>query len=119
MRRWWLLTLLQELPLMAWYPFDVRQPGNYLLVFTFQLIILIAGPMVNIGTDTFLMSLMIHACGEFLVLKKSLRNLTQRVTQLQDEDIIFRSRYPPQRFVLETKYNNLPLQLSASVSRIL
>jgi hypothetical protein len=87
----------------AWYPMDIQQPGNYLLMFIFQVIIATVGPMVNIGTDTFLMSLMIHACGEFHVLKKSLRSLKQRAVQLQDEDTSFRSLYPPQRFTVETK----------------
>ncbi|XP_023712529.1 odorant receptor Or2 [Cryptotermes secundus] len=87
-----------ELPLKAWYPVDTQQPGNYLLMFIFQLIVVTVGPMVNIGTDTFLMSLMIHACGEFRVLKKSLRSLKQRAVQLQDEDTSIRSLYPPQRF---------------------
>ncbi|PNF28684.1 hypothetical protein B7P43_G07888 [Cryptotermes secundus] len=80
----------KELPLKAWYPVDTQQPGNYLLMFIFQLIVVTVGPMVNIGTDTFLMSLMIHACGEFRVLKKSLRSLKQRAVQLQDEDTSIR-----------------------------
>jgi hypothetical protein len=87
----------------AWYPMDIQQPGNYLLMFVFQLIVLTVGPMVNIGTDTFLMSLMAHACGEFRVLKQSLRSLKQRAVQLQDEDTSVRSLYAPQRFIAETK----------------
>jgi hypothetical protein len=84
----------------AWYPIDIQQPGNYLLLFVFQLIIVTVGPMVNIGTDTFLTSLMIHACGEFRVLKKSLRNVKQRAVQLQDQDTGFRFLYPPQCFIV-------------------
>jgi hypothetical protein len=100
----------------AWYPMDMQQPGNYLLIFIFQLIIVTVGPMVNIGTDTFVMGLMIHACGEFRVLKKSLRSLKQRALQLQHEDISFRSQYPPKPFIV---VSDLLFWPSASVLRML
>jgi hypothetical protein len=80
------MYLLQELPLKAWFPMDLQQPQNYLLIFVFQLFIVTVGPMINIGTDTFITGLIIHACGEFRVLKKSLRSLKQRAQQLQHED---------------------------------
>jgi hypothetical protein len=69
----------------AWFPIDLQQPQNYLLIFGFQLIILVVGPMINIGTDTFITGLIMHACGEFRILKKSLRALKQRALQLQHE----------------------------------
>jgi hypothetical protein len=84
----------------AWYPMDMRQVGNYMLAFIFQLVIITVGPMINIGSDTFLMGLMIHACGEFRVLKQSLRSLKQRAAQLRDEGTSFRSQYPPQHFAV-------------------
>jgi hypothetical protein len=90
------LNFLQELPLKAWFPVDMQQTRNYLLIFGFQLVIVIVGPMVNIGTDTFITGLIIHACGEFRVLKKSLRLLKQRALQLQQEDNSFRSQPPPE-----------------------
>jgi hypothetical protein len=86
----------------AWYPMDMQQTGSYMLAFIFQLIIMTVGPMVNIGSDTFLTGLLIHACGEFRVLKQSLGSLKQRAAQLRDEDSSFRSQYPPQHFVVET-----------------
>jgi hypothetical protein len=49
--------------------------------------------MVNIGTDTFITGLIIHACGEFRVLKKSLKLLKQRVLQLQQQENISRSEH--------------------------
>ncbi|KAJ4432497.1 hypothetical protein ANN_21117 [Periplaneta americana] len=75
-----------DLPLKAWFPYDVQQPMNYLWTFGFQLIIVAVGPMINIGTDTFITGLIIHACGELRILKKSIRNLEQRALQLLLED---------------------------------
>jgi hypothetical protein len=66
---------------------DLQQPQNFLLIFGFQLFIVTIGPMINIGTDTFITGLIMHACGEFRVLKKSLRSLKQRALQLQRDDI--------------------------------
>jgi len=60
-------------------------------------IIVIVGPMVNIGTDTFITGLIIHACGEFRVLKKSLKLLKQRALQLQQEENSARSELCPER----------------------
>jgi hypothetical protein len=91
------LNFLQELPLKAWFPMDMQQTWNYLLIFGFQLIIVIVGPMVNIGTDTFITGLIIHACGEFRVLKKSLRLLKQRALQLQQEGNSSRSQHSAER----------------------
>jgi hypothetical protein len=91
------LNLLQELPLKAWFPMDMQQTRNYLLIFGFQVIIIIIGPMVNIGTDTFITGLIIHACGEFRVLKKSLNLLKQRARQLQQEENSCRSEHCPER----------------------
>jgi hypothetical protein len=91
---------LQELPLKAWFPIDIQQPGNYLLIFGFQLIIVAVGPMINIGTDTFITGLIIHACGEFRILKKSLRSLKQRALQLQHEDTGFRSQKSLELFMM-------------------
>jgi hypothetical protein len=70
----------------VWVPMDMQETRNYLLVFGFQLIILIVGVVANIGTDTFITGLLIHACGEFRVVKKSFRLLKQRALQLQQED---------------------------------
>ena len=70
---------------------DMQQTRNYLLIFGFQAIIIIVGPMVNIGTDTFITGLIIHACGEFRVLKMSLQLLKQRALQLQQQENSCRS----------------------------
>ena len=61
---------------------------------------LIFGPMINVGTDTFITGLMIHACGEFRVLKKSLKLLKQRALQLQQEENSSRSEYCPERYLM-------------------
>lgn len=90
------LNFLQELVMKVWVPMDMQETRNYLLVFGFQLIILIVGVAANIGTDTFITGLLIHACGEFRVVKKSLRLLKQRSLQLQQEDSSI-SRYCLQR----------------------
>ncbi|PSN47655.1 Odorant receptor 74 [Blattella germanica] len=75
-----------QLPLQAWLPFDIQKPGNYLIAFTFQVTTLLIGPIVNIGTDGFMAGLMIHACGEFRILKHSLKMLKRRARQLQTEE---------------------------------
>ena len=95
------LNLLQELPLKAWFPMDMQQTRNYLLIFGFQVIIIIVGPLVNIGSDTFITGLIIHACGEFRVLKKSLKLLKQRALQLQQENS-YRSEHCPERDLMST-----------------
>jgi len=111
---------LQELPLKAWFPIDIQQTRNYLLIFGFQLIIIIVGPMVNIGTDTFITGLIIHACGEFRVLKKSLKLLKQRALQLQQEENSSRSEHCPERdlmshFIYFVNYGVLKGIASSSV----
>jgi hypothetical protein len=81
----------------AWFPMDMQQTRNYLLIFGFQLIIIIVGPMVNIGSYTFITGLIFHACGEFRVLKKSLKLLKQRALQLQQQENSSRSQLSLER----------------------
>jgi hypothetical protein len=99
---------------------DMQQKRNYWLVFGFQVIIIIVGPMVNIGTDTFITGLIIHACGEFRVLKTSLKLLKERALQLQQEENSCRSEHCPQRdlmsaFIYLVNYGVLSGIASSSV----
>ncbi|KAJ4439442.1 hypothetical protein ANN_07566, partial [Periplaneta americana] len=66
----------------ARFPFDIQQPGNYEIAFLFQLITCSMGPTINVGMDAFMASLMINCCGEFRLLKYSLRKIKERAEEL-------------------------------------
>jgi hypothetical protein len=64
------------------FPFDTEQAGYYGIAFSFQMLVILFGPTVNIGLDTMFVGLVIHACGQFKILKSSLRNIKQRATNI-------------------------------------
>jgi hypothetical protein len=72
----------------AWFPFDIQQSRYYVLAFVFQLLLGICGPMINIGIDTFVLGLIIHCCGQFKILKYSLRTIRERAEILVAQEII-------------------------------
>lgn len=73
---------VKTLVFKAWFPFDIQQPGNFEIAFCFQIISCIMGPAVNAGMDTLLVSVIINCCGEFKVLKYSLRTIRERAEYL-------------------------------------
>jgi hypothetical protein len=70
----------RKLPYGATFPFDIEQTGYYGIVFSFQMLVILLGPTVNFGLDTMFVGLVIHACGQFKILKNGLRNIKQRAT---------------------------------------
>jgi hypothetical protein len=66
----------------AWFPFDIPQSGYFEIAFCFQIISCTMGPAINSGMDTFLVSVIINCCGEFKVLKYSLRTIKERAEEL-------------------------------------
>jgi hypothetical protein len=72
----------RKLPYRAVFPFDTEQIGYYGIAFSFQMLVILFGPTVNIGVDTMFVGLVIHACGQFKILKNSLRNIKQRATNV-------------------------------------
>jgi hypothetical protein len=58
------------------------------------MLVILFGPTVNIGLDTMFVGLVIHACGQFKILKNSLRNIKQRaihileIEETRDEDTL-------------------------------
>jgi hypothetical protein len=72
----------RKLPYRAVFPFDTDQIGYYGIAFSFQMLVILFGPTVNIGLDTMFVGLIIHACGQFKILKSSLRNIKQRATNV-------------------------------------
>lgn len=76
----------------AWFPFDIQQSRYYVLAFVFQFLLATCGPMINIGIDTFVVSLIIHCCGQFKILKYCLRTLRQRTEELVAQEIISREK---------------------------
>lgn len=73
---------VKTLVFKAWFPFDIQQPGNYEIAFCFQMISCTMGPAVNAAMDTLLVSVIINCCGEFKVLKYSLRTIRERGEEL-------------------------------------
>lgn len=73
---------LKTLVFKAWFPFDIQQPGNFEIAFCFQIISCSMGPAINAGMDTLLVSVIINCCGEFKVLKYSLRTIRERAEDL-------------------------------------
>jgi hypothetical protein len=66
----------------AWFPFDIQQTGYFEIAFCFQLVTCTVGPAINAGMDTLLVSVIINCCGEFKVLKFSLRTIRERAEEL-------------------------------------
>jgi hypothetical protein len=71
----------RKLPYRAVFPFDTEQIEYYGIAFSFQMLVILFGPTVNIGLDTMFVGLVIHACGQFKILKNALRNIKQRATK--------------------------------------
>jgi hypothetical protein len=78
----------RKLPYRAVFPFDIEQVGYYAIAFGFQMLVILFGPTVNIGLDTMFVGLVIHACGQFKILKNALRNIKQRTTSIVDNERI-------------------------------
>ncbi|KAJ9576045.1 hypothetical protein L9F63_007145 [Diploptera punctata] len=74
------------LPYRAEFPFDYREDGYYELAYTFQIIVILFGPTVNIGLDTMYTSLIIQSCGQFKILNNSLRKLKDRAIKMLQEE---------------------------------
>jgi hypothetical protein len=72
----------------AWFPFDIQQPCYYILAFIFQLLLATCGPMINIGIDTLIVSLIINCCGQFDVLHYSLRSIRERAEELAVQEMV-------------------------------
>jgi hypothetical protein len=73
---------VKTLVFKAWFPFDIQQSGYFEIAFCFQIISCTMGPAINSGMDTFLVSVIINCCGEFKVLKYSLRTIKERAGEL-------------------------------------
>jgi hypothetical protein len=73
---------VKTLVFKAWFPFDIQQSGYFEIAFCFQIISCTMGPAINAGMDTFLVSVIINCCGEFKVLKYSLRTMRDRAEEL-------------------------------------
>jgi hypothetical protein len=73
---------VKSLVFKAWFPFDIQQLGYFEIAFCYQMIPSIMGPAINAGLDTLVVSLMINCCGEFKVLKYSLRTIRKQVDEL-------------------------------------
>jgi hypothetical protein len=80
----------RKLPHEAIFPFDIEQAGYYGIAFSFQMLVILFGPTVNIGLDTMFVGLVIHACGQFKILKNGLRNIKQRATIVVDNKQIIK-----------------------------
>ena len=78
----------RKLPYRAVFPFDIEQVGYYGIAFSFQMLVILLGPTVNIGLDTMLEGLVIQACGQFKILKNDLRNIKNRATIVVDNEQI-------------------------------
>lgn len=72
----------RKLPYRAVFPFDIEQTGYYGIAFSFQMLVIVFGPTVNIGLDTMFVGLVIHASGQFKILKNALRNIKQRTIKI-------------------------------------
>jgi hypothetical protein len=77
----------RKLPYRAVFPFDTEQVGYYGLAFGFQMLAMVFGPTVNIGLDTMFVGLVIHACGQFKILKNGLRNIKHRAAEILEIDM--------------------------------
>jgi hypothetical protein len=73
---------VKSLVFKAWFPFDIQQSGYFEIAFCFQIITCTMGPAINVGMDTLLVSVIINCCGEFKVLKYSLRTIRERAEEL-------------------------------------
>lgn len=78
----------RKLPYRAVFPFDIEQVEQYGIAFSFQMLVILCGPTANIGLDTMIVGLVIHACGQFKILKNALRNIKQRATIVVDNEQI-------------------------------
>lgn len=78
----------RKLPYRAVFPFDIEQVGYYGIAFSFQMLVILLGPTVNIGLDTMFVGLVIQACGQFKILKNDLRNIKNRATIVVDNEQI-------------------------------
>ncbi|KAJ9598469.1 hypothetical protein L9F63_010865, partial [Diploptera punctata] len=77
---------VKMLPLKAAFPYDVQEPMYFMITFWFQFSMLTLAPLLNSGIDTFTISLIVHCCVQFQVLKHALRNIEKRVTMSITED---------------------------------
>jgi hypothetical protein len=76
----------RKLPYRAVFPFDTEQLEYYGIAFSFQMLVILFGPTVNIGLDTMFVGLIIHACGQFKILKNSLRHIKQRAINIVETE---------------------------------
>lgn len=79
-------TSSRKLPYRAVFPFDTERVEYYGIAFSFQMLVILFGPTVNIGLDTMFVGLVIHACGQFKILKNSLRNIKQRAIKILETE---------------------------------
>lgn len=76
----------RKLPYRAVFPFDTEKVEYYGIAFSFQMLVILFGPTVNIGLDTMFVGLIIHACGQFKILKNSLRNIKHRAINILETE---------------------------------
>jgi hypothetical protein len=76
------------LPYRGVFPFDTEQIGYYRLTFSFQMLVIVFAPTVNIGIDTLFIGLVIHSCGQFEILKNALRNIKRKATEVLETERI-------------------------------
>ena len=96
---------VKTLVFKAWFPFDIQQSGYFEIAFSFQIISCIMGPAINIGMDTFLVSVIINCCGELKVLKYSLRTIKERAEELLALDESSKGGGSSENEELESKEN--------------
>jgi hypothetical protein len=96
---------LRTLIFKAWFPFDIQQSRYYALAFAFQLLLGIVGPLINIGIDTFIVCLIVNCCGQFKILKYSVRTMRERAEELVTQEIISRENCESVKDVPEHKKN--------------
>jgi hypothetical protein len=96
----------RKLPFGATFPFDIEQAGYFGIAFSFQMLVILFGPTVNIGLDTMFVGLVIHACGQFKILKKGLRNIKQRATIVVDNEQIIKRDPATDKHKRKTSHDN-------------
>ena len=83
---------LKTLIFKAWSPFDTQQPHYYVLAFVFLLRLATCGPTINTGIDTLIVSLTANCCGQFDVLRYSLRTIKERAEELVVKEVVSMDR---------------------------
>ncbi|XP_021935176.1 uncharacterized protein LOC110837397 [Zootermopsis nevadensis] len=96
---------VKTLVFKAWFPFDIQQSGYFEIAFCFQIITCTMGPAINVGMDTLLVSVIINCCGEFRVLKYSLRTIRERAEELLASEKSFREENLSVSEMIQSKEN--------------